>query len=401
MTRELTYTDLAKACAPGGASVLTDVTELRPAAGPHAGIAPARYVRGSQATYAFETRYIDGQALTVVDVLSKQGAINHLEDALATAIIDGDEDLSLTPRAVVHYEGVDLYDYQAPHRIFDGHFRAGSVGSVPVTELPKYRALRDASQANARPLLETSPSSLVFGSWDSTRRSHQGRYRSAIVGEIIGVLADQSADGKSVPPRGAARFDTLAPSVRLPGKDLEGLLEAQEAELSPKNVESIRNEIKRSGKGAVSAAALGLGSIPPSLSSLGFVSCRQIIRSHVLSFSALRQLRFGSPGAGDIACRALLAALGLACLARSNEELLIRANCDLVEAESPQVGLDGREGVTVGLSPLTRETTSAVLAQAIEQARQAADVTWEGQTLEVEGNPVVYSSVVADEDGKD
>lgn len=35
----LTYEDLVSACHAGGASVLTSVTELAPAAGPHAGIA--------------------------------------------------------------------------------------------------------------------------------------------------------------------------------------------------------------------------------------------------------------------------------------------------------------------------------------------------------------------------
>ena len=45
---------LTTACAPGGASVLTSITELVPAAGAFAGIAPARYLRGRNATYAYD-----------------------------------------------------------------------------------------------------------------------------------------------------------------------------------------------------------------------------------------------------------------------------------------------------------------------------------------------------------
>jgi len=55
----------------------------------------------------------------------------------------------------------------------------------------------------------------------------------------------------------------------------------------------------------VSASMLGLGGIPPTLEALAGVACHRIIRSHVLSFAALRQIRFGSSPEGDAACRAL------------------------------------------------------------------------------------------------
>lgn len=51
---ELTFKMLLEACSPGGASNLSVTTELEPAAGLHAGVAPARYVRGNKGTYAYE-----------------------------------------------------------------------------------------------------------------------------------------------------------------------------------------------------------------------------------------------------------------------------------------------------------------------------------------------------------
>ena len=45
----LTYSQLRFACSPGGSSALTSVTELAPAGGPHAGVAPSTVRRRQQA----------------------------------------------------------------------------------------------------------------------------------------------------------------------------------------------------------------------------------------------------------------------------------------------------------------------------------------------------------------
>lgn len=394
---ELTLEALIAASRPGGAACLTSVTELEPAEGAHGGVAPARFVNGRGATYAFETRYIDGEAQSSVLIDSKGSQNNRCESEIARAIDDGVEPLAATPRIAVSYsDGTREYDYTLPHRLYDGHIRAGTVDGKPVTEHPDYVAARNATTADVRPILELAPTGLVLGSWDSTRKSRQGRYRSSLVGEIIGVLADQSPDGTEVPRRGGARVDPIAASVQLTSDQLKPLLEAQREELSPKLVDRIEKEIKSSKKGRISASNLGLGAIPPSLSGLGLVACRRIIRSHVLSFSGLRQLRFGSGPEGDAACRALLAAYALAGLARADSELELRANCNLREAGAAQVKLDARHGNSLELAPLTVESADRLLGEAIENARATAGIRWEGQTFEVEGNDVIIHNAEAD-----
>ncbi len=404
--KKLDLDTLTAACRPGGASVLTTTTDLAPAAGPHAGVAPARYVRGREATYSFETRYVDldgagPRAVSTVLLDSKGSSLNRVEAAVSQAIADGDELLCRTPRIRVTYRGMPPVScLDLPHRAFDGHARSGTIDGRPATDDDTYRAARDSTSANARALLETSPISIVLGSWDSTRRSNQVRFRSALVGEVIGVLADQGPNSMAIAPRGAARFDQIAPSVRLSADDLEALVAAQEHELSTKNAETIRKEIKRVSKnGTTSAAKLGLGSVPPSLTGLGLVSCRRIIRTHVLSFSALRQVRFGLGPEGDAAARALLAALALAGLTRSYDELLLRANCDLVETGEPKFVLDGRYGSQRSLSPLKTEEAGALLASAVDAA-VAAGIRWEGQILDVAGNPVIAGGIEADAEGE-
>lgn len=399
MTTQLTLDLLTAACRPGGASVLTCVTELKPAAGEFAGIAPARYVRGGTGTYAFEKRFLpeangENAAQDVVIVDSKGSSLNRVESALAQGIADGMEPLVQTPRIVVTY-GDDAYmDMELPHRATDGHIRAGSVDGKPVTEHPKYRAMRDANSANLRPLLEMSGIAGVFGLWDSTRKSHQLRLRSALVGETIGVLADQEG-GRNIDARGGARVDPVAASVRLGADAMTQLLAGQRDELSTKNVEKLEQEVKKAKKGTISASGLGLGAIPPSLDGLGLVSCSRIIRSHVLSFSALRQLRFGLGAEGDAAARALLAALALNGLVRSYAELNYRANCDLVEAGQPIMTLDARYGNVLELVMPEIADMDEVLTQAIAAARQHG-IVWEGQVFEVTGNPIIVQNAEAD-----
>ncbi len=406
MTAQLDFDTLITACSPGGSSVLTLRTELTPAAGEEAGIAPARYVRGNNGAYAFETRYaadpISGipEPVKTVVIDSKGSSLNRVEEQLSLAIRDGHPLISLTPRIRVTYPGLDpVTCLDLPHRAFDGHIRSGSIGGIPVTDHPAYRAARDCTPANSRALLEMSPIGLVMGLWDSTRRSHQVRTRSALVGETIGILADQSADATHIAPRGAARRDEIAPSVRLGAKEMTALLEAQASELSPGKVEEVRKEIAKAGKGTISASSLVLGSIPPSLQGLGFVSCRRILRTNVLSFSALRQLRFGLGGEGDATARALLAALALSGLARSYAELNFRANCDLVEVGMPTCELDARYGNKLSLKMLDIEAADALLQRASEAA-VAIGVRWEGQILEVEGNPLIAGGIIADADGE-
>lgn len=397
MSQSMSYTALLAACTPGGSSVLTAVTELAPAGGPHAAIAPARYVdRSNQSVYGVETRFVDGQPRLTVIIDQKQSQLNRIETALSQVIADGHPILSRLPRARVSYsDGRSFTDLELPHRVFDGHIRAGSVDGTPTTAHPAYRAARDASPANARALLEFAPTALVFGGWDSTRKARQGRYRSALVGEIIGVLSEQDTEAPK-PLRGGARVDPVGMSVQLTGEQLLSLVNDQRDELSPKLIEKVEKAAKARAEKGNSGSILGLGGLPPTLDTLGAVSCCRIMRTHVLSFAALRQLRFGVGVSGDAACRTLLAALALAGVARSDSELSLRANCDLTESAPPSVRLDARHGKFVDIEPLTIEGTDALLAEALSQAEQHADLDWSGQIFDVIGNPAIGGALSAD-----
>ena len=390
----ITLQHLLDACSPGGASVLTSVTPLEPAAGPHASVAPAKFVSGSKSVFAYERRFWNGEAVTAVLIDSKQSQNNRLEAVVSAAIADGDPVLTRTPRIELRFEDGQVYsDLDLPHRAFDGQIRAGTINGEPVTSVEEYRKLRDATVNHARPLLEHSPMTLLLGGWDASRKSHQGRYRSILVGEIIGILADQDGGAEAnQSKRGGARIDPLGARIQLDRAGRKAIADAQKEELSKKTYDNSIGKDEKEG-----LARLGIGAIPPSLEQLGGVTCQAIIRSHVLSFAALRALRFDSPTPqGDVGCRALLAALALNGLARSDAELLLRANCDLVETGPAVVTLDKRYGQKESFEPLSIDQAQELLSAAIDHAIRTANLTWDGSILVVEGNPAILNAAADD-----
>lgn len=400
----LSLAKLTDACRPGGPSVLTSVTELEPAGGPHSGVAPAKYVSprslGSSSTYSFMRRFDDGIAKHAVLLDSKQSQLNRGEDGIMVAIEDGHPVLRRTPHIRVSYNDESFTDLELPHRVFDGHIRAGSIDGEPTTKNATYRAARNATKKNALALLNLSPGSLVFGSWDSSRKTHQGRYQSALSGEIVGFLADQSGTDALTPPRkGGARVDPVGMSVQLTGEQMTAIIDSQASELSEKTATKHKAEAKKAKGASLSGSIVGVGGVPPTLEALGSVACEKIMRSHVLSFAALRQLRFGAGPEGDAACRALLAAYALNALARADSELYLRADCHLVEKGDTVVTLDRRHGRTEQLTPLSIDEADELLAAALEQAERLADVHWNGEALHVIGNPEVHNAAEQDTDG--
>ena len=404
----ITLADLIENVKLGGGSVITSITELEPAAGPHASVAPAKFVDGSKSVFAYENRYIEDDAQKVVLIDSKQSELNRAEAAIEQGRQYGDEAAVKIPRAVVTYKtengSVEYTDMELSHRIFDGHFRAGRVDGKPITENDQYRALRNCTPADMSALLNTAPAALLFGAWDSTRKSNQVRLRSALVGEIIGVLADQDPGAEHRQARrGGARVDAVAASVKLAPKDMESLVNDQANELSPGNLKKNRDAIAAASKAKnkdaahVSASGIGLGSIPPVLEETGAVACRRIIRSWVLSLATLRQLRFGTDEKKNVAARALLAALGLNAIARAERELYIRANCDLIESAAPVVTLDQRFGEKKTFAPLTVKQADQLLLEAIKKAKEVGVADWNGQTFNVEGNPSIIANATAED----
>lgn len=401
---ELDLGTLSDALEIGGPSALSEVTELEPAGGPQALVAPAKYASQNRATYVFERRFLadgngkEGMPVNTVLIDSRTSEANRIEQALQMGIESGQSTLCKMPTMQVEYTLKDdaskliESDLELPHRAFDAHFRLGFDCENPARsfiENPDYIAARNSTPADASALFKISPITVLLGGWDSTRKSHQARFASCVTGEIIGILSDQESypleeSGKLASTRCGARIDPVGSSI--------SFSQGQADEISDR----IGVSHKKGEKGKVRGSLLNVGANPPSVGSdkaLDGVSVKRIIRSRVLSFSALRSISFGCGREGDHAIRMLLAALAIDGIARADAELYLRANAHLVEADKPEIILHKRFGEKLSLEVMSIDAADALLDAAYEQAHELAGVDWHGQKLRVIGDPVVIQSV--------
>lgn len=414
--RELTLDDLKEAARPGGPSTLTERTLLEPAAGMDGIVAPAKYAsaRTGGATYVFEDRFMPldengrvtvsgkptkrGERRRVVLIDSRTSQSNRAEAYVAQAMEDENSVFAKMPRIKVTYTSDDeagnpiervAYDVTLPHRAFDAHIRIGTINGKSASEYPEYIQARNATPANLEPLFKLSPITVSFGAWDSTRNKNQLRLPSPYNGEIIGVTANQEQD--AVVYRSGARIDPIEASIMFDKDDAKKVADSIGSDISGK----LKDKFKKEAKGSI----IGLGAIPPQAEgNVDGIAVSDIVRTHVLSFSMLRALHFGYGEEGDESIRVLVAAMILAAMAGSNEELNIRANCMLRESAVPSTVLDKRYGESVDLAPLTLEHAEELLRQAYENAREKTGLDWHGQTLEVTGNPLVIKGATAETD---
>jgi CRISPR-associated protein Csb1 len=222
----------------GGAAAIRIVTRLEPVGHERDKVFPPTYAGGE---YALEKRYPsdtngagskgDESAVQAVLLHSVAGQANLMEEALKAAIIESR--VSGVPVLKVSFDDTAAAEYlrepitvlDAPHRVFDAIFRdsevPGSNSESPkgFSETDAGRAIAAASLANATPLYEWSPTSLLSGCWNSANDKVPGKIKGnlkfarAIVSEIVGYEIEQ---GVRVGGKGDPAGITGQPIYRLP-----------------------------------------------------------------------------------------------------------------------------------------------------------------------------------------
>ncbi len=207
----------------GGAAAIRIVTRLEPVGHERDKVFPPTYAGGE---YALEKRYPasaetsaaaangaqskdDESPVHAVLLHSVAGQANLLEEALKAAITD--ESLVGVPVLKVSFDDTLAAEYlrepitvlDAPHRVFDAIFRDSEVPGADGNEAVGFaktaagQAIATASLANATPLYEWSPTSLLFGCWNSANDKVPGKIKGnlkfarAIVSEIVGYEIEQ------------------------------------------------------------------------------------------------------------------------------------------------------------------------------------------------------------------
>ncbi|MFB7474216.1 type I-U CRISPR-associated RAMP protein Csb1/Cas7u [Kitasatospora sp. NPDC056184] len=359
------------------------VAQYEPVAGVGAPVAPptVKLKETDGPGQLVEDRWVGGQRTRVVLLDQRQSQANRCETALLEAIDLGD---AVVPHLALHVtaEGRQLRmtNLDAPHRSRDAYFRdALDESGAKFDDTNTGRALRDTGTADVRPFLESAPSDLVFGLWDSHRKRRvQLKVPRTYTSEMVGL---HPLSGK----RAAGRFDKW----NFPGDNVE---------LTADGWRPVEGTGKKSGKGkTLKASAVGHGMIPP-VEGMGGVTVQAIERNATLAMAGLRALRFGdAPKEYVRAGRALLAALALLGdrLAFAAPAVRLRSGCDLllVSERIEWVGR-GREGVAV--TELLELDTAGQALELFEFARIRAEevgLVWSKEPVRLRPNAQVQQAI--------
>ncbi len=306
--------------------------------------------------HVYERRRVAGGEAWCVLVDSVQSQANRLEDCLLAAIGEG----LTVPHVVVDFTdaGLDgiarITSLEAPHRVYDAILRDSLLGGEPFMKSDVGLRLARAKPEDASTLLEISPTALLFGAWHSTGEGGGlgAKFARCLVSELVAI----DVPVEELPASSRSGADHVRTAGRRTGSRIDplGVL---------KNVEVFKGDAGWSttaaGAGAkakkVRPSEINHGNIAPSVEPLG-ITCDHVEHSFVLSFAALRRLRFGSRER-DAAGRTLLAALGLVALTEQDARgYALRSRCDLVCEGPAPLELVAADGAS---EPLTLDRAQA------------------------------------------
>ena len=352
------------------------IQRLQPAGGPGDKIFPPTYPgerTNDSARHLFETRRINGDDVRCVLIDSVQSQANRLEEALLLGVRAGRYSV---PHIVVDFTGQqapngiglgdlgEITSLDAPHRVFDAIVRDSELAGVKFTETDHYESLLLAKPTNALQVFVLSPTSLVFGAWNSTGEGGGvgAKFSRCIVSEIIGVGA---ADGQ----KGAVRIDPLG--IRASVKVIGGPLDWNIA-TGAKGEKSVRpSEINHSNI---------ISNLVP-----GGVTIDHARHTAVITCAGLRRLKF--PEIKDeITGRAVLAALALVALTEQDRAgYALRSRCDLVCDGRASFEIVHRDGSTESFDVDT-DSAIALLNQSVGIAK-AAGFPWSEEPIRLIPQP--------------
>lgn len=366
----LTLDGLSKAVARDAA--IRRLQVLQPVGGQGDKIFPPTYPgegrNNPPPVHVFEKRRLDGAEIWCVLVDSVQSQANRLEECLLEAI---HEDLAI-PYVVVDFrdaglEGItEITSLDAPHRVYDAILRDSLNGEQPFMESEVGQRLAKASMDNATALLEVSPTALLFGAWHSTGEGGGvgAKFARCLISEIVAI--DVPIEDFVINQRtGEIAVRT---SGRRPGSRIDPLGVLRRVEIYRGDAGWSTSQDAAGNKAKpVRPSEINHGNIAPSVTPLG-ITCERIDHSFVLSFAALRRLRFGN-AERDRAARCLLATLGLVALAEQDARgYALRSRCDLVCQGQAPLELVHSDGTTDALN-VDRVAASKLYDEALTAAR--------------------------------
>lgn len=389
------YDDLREAVGGTGVGIRAR-TSLEPLGGQGDKVFPPTYVVDGRAEtkYAMERRRLGTEVVDAVVLDSVASQANRFELALLDAYRGGELSVPLVSTDFRNIEGLERFDrvssLEAPHRIFDAILRDSLLGDLLFRLSDPGQAITEATVKSAAPLFHYSPTTLLFGGWDSTgpKGGLGAKYERAITSEIVGIGVEP---GKKT----ASRIDPLG--IEKSGFTLYATpdgtwtLDEAEARLDSKGVPEL---LKGGGEGAAGRPShANHGNIAPSIDTLaGGVTVAEIMATTVISFAQLRRLRFPVDAGGarldgerrhaaEVSARTAIAALGLAAGVLAFEEGFdLRSRCVLIADRDLTFGLLRRGSAETTTFTLDRRGALELLATAADVAASAG-LAWMADEL--------------------
>jgi CRISPR-associated protein Csb1 len=344
---------------------------LQPVGGKGDKIFPPTYPgegRNAPPRHVYERRRLNGSVTWCALIDSVQSQANRLEECLLQAVR---ESLPV-PHALVDFSkaGLDgissVTSLDAPHRVYDAILRDSLLGDKEFMESDMGKRLAKAKPDDASALLEVSPTALLFGAWYSTGQGGGlgAKFARCLISEIVAVdvpvedTVDRrtgEVDVRTAGRRTGSRIDPLGVLRRVDVYKGESGWSTTEAGAGKKAKKVRPSEINH-------------GNIAPSVQPLG-VTCDYIEHNFVLSFAALRRLRFGGTER-DAAGRALLATIALVALAEQDARgYALRSRCDLVCEGRAPLEIVHPDGITDPV-PIDRSAAHEVYREAFAAAQK-------------------------------
>jgi len=319
-------------------------TKLQPLGGEGDKLHPPTYGDGGdpQTKYATEMRRVGEQDVPCVLLDSVASQANRMELALLEAARARDVALpvvSVDFRETAVPSLDRLSSLEAPHRIFDALLRDSLDGEVLFRLGDMGRSITEATSRNATALLRYSPTTLLFGGWDSTgpKGGRGAKYERAITSEVVGIGIERGV-------KTASRIDPAGIELKAgpvyEAADGTWTLDPADA----KQKKGLPMQVSGGGEGGAGRPSqVNHGNIAPSINTdAGGVTIDRAEATTVISFAALRKLRFPLDASGaviadgerheaELTARTALAALGLLAAVLAFEEGFdLRSRCVLV-----------------------------------------------------------------------
>lgn len=390
----ITYEELREAVAGDGVGIRSR-TVLEPLGGSGDKVFPPTYgvPDSAETKYAVETRRVDGTDVDSVLLDSVASQANRFELALLEAVRDGELSIPLISVDFRDSDGLAdlglLSSLEVPHRVYDAILRDSLLEDKVFRLSDPGRALTEATTRSAAALFHHNPATLLFGGWDSTgpKGGRGSKFERSITSEVVAIGISRGVKTASrIDPMGielaAATIYEVADELGWT-LDPEMAMTDKEGKPIPKKSGGARQD-ERPGR----PSQINHGNVRPSIDTkAGGVTADEIVATTVLSFVALRRLRFpvdhegnavdtARRGEVEAAARAALAALGLAATVLAFEDGFdLRSRCVLAPVSVQEFELLNRSGGEPDRFKLAHDEAVGLVNEAAS-ASAAAGLPW-------------------------